>query len=92
MPNKQPRKKSAPHFELNVTAWLDWCMDNGWDSDEAVAKALGLNPVTVWRIQNGHSAPGTSVLAAVWNTAGLKTFAKIFQPAGQHSAPTRIAA
>lgn len=47
-----------------------------WDaagdtSDAAVARRLGINPATAWRLRKGISRPGSTTLARIESAYGL---------------------
>lgn len=47
-------------------------------TDAAIARRLGVNPSTAWRLRNARTVPATSTLAAIERAYGL-TPAQLFR-------------
>ena len=51
----------------------------GIDSDQDLAKRIGVDPATLSRVLSGKSGPGTKFLAGVLSEFGHRWFTELFQ-------------
>jgi len=63
---------------------------DGWDrnvarlqledeSEDAVAAAVGINAVTIWRVKTGQAAPGTKFIASALKAMRTARFEELFE-------------
>jgi hypothetical protein len=79
MPKATPQ---AAEMRLQLDGWYKACKAAGLDSDNAVAKALDVSTVQVWRVQTGENAPGNRFMAGVVRVFGWESLPSIFEVVG----------
>jgi hypothetical protein len=76
MPKPTPK---ADEMRINLNGWFDACKAAGLDSNTAIASALKVSEVQVWRVQTGENLPGNRFVTGVVRVFGWDKLAEIFE-------------
>lgn len=70
----------AAQIRLRTGQFRKYAKLKGWTTDDAAAKALGINPATLSRVLKGRTAPGERFMAACLQAfAGTLDFYDLFE-------------
>jgi len=61
----QPDTGPTPTIRLRGKQFDAIAVLNGWDSDAAAGRAIGVDGATVWRVRRGLTTPGEKFIAGL---------------------------
>lgn len=69
----------AASIRLRTGQYRKYCALKGWLTDDAAARAVGIDPATLSRVLTGRSAPGSRFIAGVLVALPEMEFADLFE-------------
>lgn len=88
MPKSTPAT-GTPELRLNLDNWYRECKTLGLSSETALAAALNVSTVQLWRVQRGKNSPGNQFIAGMVRVFGWDKLPTLLI---EDAAPTEAAA